>query len=111
MVQPDFLLELAKENHSKMPILITTYCDGGNLRRQLNDNHNANGMCETDIRQILYALKNAIFYLHSLSIIHRDIKPESVVTCLMNDGQRVYKVKLKTIANYITHNFKLLSQI
>lgn len=93
-IQPDsFVLELAaKENPSEIPILITPYCNGGNLRHQLNDNRNVCGMCEIDVRNILMALKNAIFYLHSLSIVHRDLKPESVLIELTADGQRIYKV-------------------
>lgn len=92
-IEPDsFLLELAKENASGIPILITPHCSGGNLRHQLNDNRNLCGMCENDVRTILMALKNAVFYLHSLSIVHRDLKPESVVIELAADGQRIYKV-------------------
>lgn len=92
-IQTDtFLLELAKENPSGVPILITPYCNGGSLRHQLNDNRNMSGMCEIDIRNVLMALKNAIFYLHSLSIVHRDLKPESVLIELTTDGQRIYKV-------------------
>lgn len=93
-VEPDtFLRELAAENPSGIPILITPYCAGGNLRHRLNDNRNACGMCETDVRNILMALKNAISYLHSLSIVHRDLKPESVVIELTADGQGIYKVR------------------
>lgn len=96
-IQPDtFLHELTKENPSEIPILITPYCAGGDLRHQLNDHRNVCGMCEIDVRTILMALKNAIFYLHSLSIIHRDLKPESVVIELTADGQRIYKVKKYT---------------
>lgn len=92
-IQPDsFLLELAKENASEIPILITPYCNGGNLRQQLNDHRNVCGMCENEVHAILMALKNAIFYLHALSIVHRDLKPESVVIELAADGQRIYKV-------------------
>lgn len=76
----------------EMPILITQYCNGGDLRRQLNENQNSSGMLEADIRNILSSMKNAVFYLHSLSIIHGDIKPESVVIQIENDGRRIYKV-------------------
>lgn len=92
-IRPDtFLSELLKANPSGMPILITEYCEGGNLRRQLNESRNSSGMTESDVRNILQALKNAIFYLHSLSKIHRDIKPENIVIHIANDGQRIYKV-------------------
>lgn len=110
-VQPDaFVQELRarNENPSGMPILITPYCSGGNLRHQLNDHRNACGMRETDVRTILMALKNAIFYLHSLSIVHRDLKPESVVIELTADGQRIYKVRAHLRISRIKFKFLFL---
>lgn len=92
-VNPDtFLSELLKASPSTATILITEYCEGGDLRRQLNDNRNISGMLESEVRNILLSLKNAVFYLHSLSIIHRDIKPENIVFHLNADGKRIYKV-------------------
>lgn len=94
-IKPDaFLSELLMIHQSNMPILIMEYCEGGDLRRQLNDSRNASGMTEIEVRNILIALKNAIFYLHSLSITHRDIKPENVVIQLTKDNHRIYKVNL-----------------
>ena len=94
VVRPNnFLSELMKESPMGMPVLITEYCEAGNLRRQLNDNCNSSGMLESEVRNILMAMKNALFYLHSLSKCHRNIKPENVVIQLTNDGQRIYKVK------------------
>lgn len=91
--QPDtFLTEMKNALACEMPILITQYCNGGDLRRQLNESQNSSGMLEADIRNILSSMKNAVFYLHSLSIIHGDIKPESVVIQIENDGRRIYKV-------------------
>lgn len=92
-IKPDtFLIELSKANPSPMPILITEYCEAGDLRRQLNDNCNSSGMLESEVRNILQALKNALFYLHSLSKIHRDVKPENIVIHLTKEGHRIYKV-------------------
>lgn len=92
-VKPDaFLAELTKTSPSGLPILVMEYCQLGDLRQQLNDNRTANGMLESEVRNILQALRNAIFCLHSMSISHRDIKPENVVIQLSADGQRHYKV-------------------
>lgn len=92
-VAPDsFQIDLMKSIPAGMPILITEHSNGGDLRRQLNDNRNASGMIESEVRNIFESLKNAAAYLHSLSIIHRDIKPENVVIHLTNDGRKIYKV-------------------
>lgn len=92
-VKPDaFLIELTKSSPSELPILVMEYCDGGDLRKQLNDNRTANGMLESEVRNILQALKNAVFCLHSMAITHRDIKPENVLIQLSGDGHRNYKV-------------------
>lgn len=93
-VQPDtFLSELLKSSPSKMPVLITEYCEAGDLRRQLNDNQNSSGLPEKEVRNILNALKNGLFYLHSLSKIHRNVKPENIIIHVTGDGQRIYKVR------------------
>lgn len=93
VVQPaTFASDLSKANPLGLPVLISEYCDGGDLRRQLNDNRNASGMVESEVRNILHSLTSAVLYLHSLSIIHRDIKPETLAIHLAKDGRRIYKV-------------------
>lgn len=92
-VKPDaFINELLKFSPSELPILVMEYCGGGDLRKQLNDNRTANGMLESEVRNILQAMKNAIFCLHSMSITHRDIKPENICIQMTADGHRIYKV-------------------
>lgn len=93
-VKPDsFLVELDKTNPSSMPILIMEFCEGGDLRRALSDSKNASGFVESEVRNILQALRNAVHYLHSMSITHRDIKPENVVIHAAPDGRKTYKVR------------------
>lgn len=92
-VKPDtFLEELDKFNPSGMPILLMEYCEGGDLRRQLNDNKHSSGLTESEVRNVFQSLTNAVFHLHSMSITHRDIKPENVVIQTRADGRKVYKV-------------------
>lgn len=92
-VKPDaFLSELNNYNPSGMPILLMEYCEGGDLRRQLNDSKNCCGLIESDVRNVLQSLKCAVEHLHSLSITHRDIKPENVVIQGTRNGQQIYKV-------------------
>lgn len=93
-VQPEsFIVELNNVNPSNMPILIMEYCEGGDLRRMLNFSRHSSGLPESEVRNILQSLKNAIFYLHSMSITHRDIKPENVVIHVAPDGRKTYKVR------------------
>lgn len=92
-VQPQsFLQALNKPNPSSIPVLIMEYCDGGDLRRQLNNSKNTSGLPEFEVRIILKCLSNAISYLHSMKITHRDIKPENIVIKLMKNGEKVYKL-------------------
>lgn len=93
-IKPDsFLIELNKYNPSGMSILIMEYCNGGDLRRHLNQTINFSGLIESEIRLILNSLRSAIFYLHNLKITHRDIKPENIVIKILDDGRKIYKVR------------------
>lgn len=92
-IKPDsFLEELNRRNPSPMPVLVMEYCEGGDLRRKLNANQNTSGFGESEVRNILKCLSNAISYLHDLKITHRDIKPENIVIQVASNGQRVYKL-------------------
>lgn len=62
-----------------MPILVMEYCEGGDLRRHLNASPNSCGLSESEVRNCLRCIGNAIRYLHEQKITHRDIKPENIV--------------------------------
>lgn len=112
-VKPDaFLSELENYNPSGMPILMMEYCEGGDLRRQLNDSKNCCGLIESDVRNVLQSLKSSVEHLHSLSITHRDIKPENVVIQVTGDGRSIYKViifLIKSSFEIIHHPFSSIS--
>lgn len=106
MKSNDFVMELMKSSPSELPIFVMEYCNGGDLRKQLNDNRTANGMLESEVRNILHALKNAIFCLHSMSITHRYIKPENVIIQLTANGHRNYMLTNLGFAKTIDTNSK-----
>ncbi|XP_031620387.1 inhibitor of nuclear factor kappa-B kinase subunit alpha [Contarinia nasturtii] len=92
-IKPDtFLIELLKSHPSTDGILITEYCEGVDLRKHLNYTQNACGMPEREVRNILQTLKNVVSYLHSMSVIVRDIKPDSIIIHVTNDGRTIYKL-------------------
>lgn len=87
-----FYTELSKTSPMGMPILIMEYCEGGDLRHLLNANKNTSGLPESEVRNILKSIGNAISYLHDLKITHRDIKPENIVIKNYDFDKKVYKV-------------------
>lgn len=104
-VQPaSFLCELDHYNPSGMPILLMEYCEGGDLRGQLNHSKNCTGLIESDVRNVMQSLKSAVEHLHSLSITHRDIKPENVVIQVAGDGRSTYKVTIFLIVEMVACN-------
>jgi len=45
----------------------------------LNKPENFNGLSEHEIRAVIRDIASAIEYIHSKSIVHRDIKPDNVL--------------------------------
>lgn len=94
-VKPEtFLPELNEVGAMGSPALIMEYGDGGTLRHQMNEHRNVCGLFESEVKQILSALKGAVHYLHSIQIVHRNICPDNVVVQFGPNNQRAYKVNL-----------------
>ncbi|XP_039222795.1 inhibitor of nuclear factor kappa-B kinase subunit beta [Crotalus tigris] len=62
-----------------LPLLAMEYCQGGDLRRHLNQFENCCGLREKEIHILLSDIASALRYLHENRIIHRDLKPENIV--------------------------------
>lgn len=62
-----------------LPLLAMEYCQGGDLRRYLNQFENCCGLREGAILTLLSDIASALRYLHENRIIHRDLKPENIV--------------------------------
>uniref|UniRef100_A0A803TWI2 IkappaB kinase n=1 Tax=Anolis carolinensis TaxID=28377 RepID=A0A803TWI2_ANOCA len=62
-----------------LPLLAMEYCQGGDLRRHLNQLENCCGVRERAILILLSDIASALRYLHENRIIHRDLKPENIV--------------------------------
>ncbi|KAE8619361.1 hypothetical protein XENTR_v10009735 [Xenopus tropicalis] len=73
---PDGLQKLAPND---LPLLAMEYCEGGDLRKYLNQFENCCGLKEGPILTLLSDISSALRYLHENRIIHRDLKPENIV--------------------------------
>ncbi|XP_019401582.1 PREDICTED: inhibitor of nuclear factor kappa-B kinase subunit beta isoform X1 [Crocodylus porosus] len=62
-----------------LPPLAMEYCQGGDLRKYLNQLENCCGLREEAILTLLSDIASALRYLHENRIIHRDLKPENIV--------------------------------
>ncbi|XP_067401692.1 inhibitor of nuclear factor kappa-B kinase subunit beta [Emydura macquarii macquarii] len=62
-----------------LPLLAMEYCQGGDLRKYLNQFENCCGLREGAILILLSDIASALRYLHENRIIHRDLKPENIV--------------------------------
>ncbi|XP_017490419.1 PREDICTED: inhibitor of nuclear factor kappa-B kinase subunit beta-like [Rhagoletis zephyria] len=110
-VEPQFIAYLT-ERHAWRPLqpIVMEYCNGGDLRAQLQLVQNINGLAEFKVREILHALRHAIEFLHTkCRIEHRDLKPDNVVIHNAADGRRIYKLTDFGFARNITENTMLKS--
>ncbi|XP_053319015.1 inhibitor of nuclear factor kappa-B kinase subunit beta [Spea bombifrons] len=73
---PEGLQKLAPND---LPLLAMEYCEGGDLRKYLNQFENCCGLKEGAILTLLCDISSALRYLHENRIIHRDLKPENIV--------------------------------
>ncbi|XP_017055575.1 inhibitor of nuclear factor kappa-B kinase subunit beta [Drosophila ficusphila] len=90
---PDFLEHLNAKHIAKLPVIVLEYCNGGDVRKRLQSPENANGLVEFEVRQILGALRHALYFLHSkCGICHRDLKPDNIVIHRGEDGKKIYKL-------------------
>lgn len=82
-----------------MPVLVMEYCDGGDLRRHLNCSPNSSGLIESEVRNCLRCIGNAIRYLHEQKITHRDLKPENIVIKRNEFNEICFKVNYWSFEN------------
>jgi len=59
--------------------IVQEYCAGGSLSDMIRREKKEGGLSETRAKNIFIQLLQAVNYLHSLNIVHRDIKSENVL--------------------------------
>ena len=71
---PDIVRIIESFNTKDSYVLVTEYCEGGELYDQVR-----NQLSETQIAVIFKQLLSGIAYLHSHNIVHRDLKLENIL--------------------------------
>ncbi|XP_064608927.1 serine/threonine-protein kinase DCLK1-like [Liolophura sinensis] len=81
--------------------LVMEFVRGGDLFDAIAS---ATKYTERDASGMIYNLASALRYLHSLNIVHRDVKPENLLVCEHIDGSKSLKLGdfgLATVANQV----------
>ena len=71
---PDIVRIIESFNTKESYVLVTEYCEGGELYDQVR-----NQLSETQIAVIFKQLLSGLAYLHSHNIVHRDLKLENIL--------------------------------
>lgn len=61
--------------------MIFEYMESGNLALTIEEK--GGRLPEVEVLRKIYEINDALLYLHSRNLVHRDIKPSSVLTCLV----------------------------
>ena len=77
-------------------MLVTEYCEGGEIFDQLVTNGR---MTEKNARIYFHQIMDAVFYLHSNGIVHRDLKAENL---LLTSDFKCVKLADFGFSNYFT---------
>jgi len=70
------LIEIIQDSVTESLIVIMPFAELGPLS---SDSWKANQMKETDAKRVFHQIAKGLEYLHSLNIIHRDIKPDNIM--------------------------------
>ena len=90
---PDIVRIIESFNTKNSYILITEYCEGGELFDQVK-----NQLSETQIAVIFRQLLSGLAYLHSNNIVHRDLKLENILIHEIEEskttGEDLFDIKI-----------------
>ncbi|CAD5117362.1 DgyrCDS6141 [Dimorphilus gyrociliatus] len=81
-----------KETVTQDDIAILEYCSGSNLHSLIEQPENLCGLSEKRVLLVLKHLKDAVEYLFSNNIVHRDIKPGNILRTFTEDGREIFKL-------------------
>ena len=90
---PDIVRIIESFNTKNSYILITEYCEGGELFDQVK-----NQLSETQIAVIFKQILSGLAYLHSNNIVHRDLKLENIliheIEKSKTTGEELFNIKI-----------------
>lgn len=75
LAHPNILKFLNRQNDKSRIVLVTEYCEGGDLGQLIK---NKGCVDESRSYEIMSELVEGCLYLHNMDIIHRDLKPENI---------------------------------
>lgn len=84
--------DIIKDQH--YVYIITEYCNGGNLQQFIDDYSGyGENFSEIEIKHFMIQIRDALQYLHSKNIYHRDIKPQNIL--VQNKNKTYTDITLK----------------
>ena len=90
---PDIVRIIESFNTKDSYVLVTEYCEGGELYDQVK-----NQLSETQIAVIFKQLLSGLAYLHSNNIVHRDLKLENIliqeIEKSKTNGEELFNIKI-----------------
>ncbi|XP_060649776.1 inhibitor of nuclear factor kappa-B kinase subunit beta [Drosophila nasuta] len=89
----EFIKQLNDNHIWQLPVIILEYCNGGDVRKLLQQAPNVNGLVQSEVCNILSCLRQSVVFLHNTcGICHRDLKPDNIVIHRLPNSRKLYKL-------------------
>ncbi|XP_071964615.1 serine/threonine-protein kinase TBK1-like [Antedon mediterranea] len=105
------VIAIEEDHVSKQPVMVMELCLGGSLLQYLDKPANNYGLTEDEFIRALKDITDAMKYLRSIGVVHRDIKPGNIMIAKGDDSTHTYKLADFGVARQVEYEEEMLQSL